>query len=256
MKKATVCLSVILFSSSLLGAAVVSADDKGGSYNSNGSVTFEPNSDPVTPVDPEKPVDPVKPIDPTDPEGPNPGTKGPLSIDYASSLDFGNNKITNKDETYYANAQTFSGDHAGQYRGNYVQISDHRGTNAGWTLTVSQQGQFKNDQAKNYKVLKGTKIKFSNPVPNSNMIDSVTPPRVFEFELDPEGATSTVMSAAAGTGVGTWVDYFGKAEPVTINEKQVQKNKAITLFVPGSTPKEAVNYRTTLTWNLSDIPGQ
>jgi hypothetical protein len=31
--------------------------------------------------------------------------------------------------------------------------------------------------------------------------------------------------------------------------------KAITLAVPGSTPKDAVKYSTTLTWSLSDVPG-
>ncbi|MFF2797183.1 WxL domain-containing protein [Lysinibacillus xylanilyticus] len=33
------------------------------------------------------------------------GTGGPLSIDFASSLDFGINPISNKEKTYYANAQ-------------------------------------------------------------------------------------------------------------------------------------------------------
>ncbi|GAF13689.1 extracellular protein [Bacillus sp. JCM 19045] len=56
-------------------------------YRSNGSVEFVPNTDITPPVDPENPdpENPVTPIDPTDPEGPNPGTQGPLSIDYASS---------------------------------------------------------------------------------------------------------------------------------------------------------------------------
>jgi hypothetical protein len=37
---------------------------------------------------------PVDPVDPTDPNGPEPGTPGPLSIDYASSFDFGTQKIS------------------------------------------------------------------------------------------------------------------------------------------------------------------
>ncbi|MPN38891.1 hypothetical protein SDC9_186416 [bioreactor metagenome] len=67
-------------------------------YDSTGLVEFIPNLDPTVPVDPENPdpEKPVNPIDPTDPNGPNPGTQGPLSIDYASSLDFGKNRISNK----------------------------------------------------------------------------------------------------------------------------------------------------------------
>ncbi|WP_256869283.1 WxL domain-containing protein, partial [Enterococcus thailandicus] len=53
------------------------------------------------------PTDPVDPTDPTDPEGPNPGTNGPLSIDYASSLDFGVQKITSKDQIYFAASQKY-----------------------------------------------------------------------------------------------------------------------------------------------------
>lgn len=70
-------------------------------YRSNGLVEFIPNVDPTEPVDPENPdpEKPVKPIDPTDPEGPNPGTQGPLSIDYASSFDFG--KIVFRIKTKY-----------------------------------------------------------------------------------------------------------------------------------------------------------
>ena len=78
-------------------------------YQSGGIVEFDPDEDPtrrtVDPVDPD-PNNPVNPWDPTTPDHkPNPGTDGPLSIDFASSIDFGKNKITNKDETYYANPQ-------------------------------------------------------------------------------------------------------------------------------------------------------
>ncbi|MCQ6336228.1 MULTISPECIES: WxL domain-containing protein [Bacillus cereus group] len=66
-----------------------SADEKGAIYESNGVVEFIPNSEITDPVDPNNPdpAKPVNPVDPTNPDGkPNPGTNGPLSIDYASSL--------------------------------------------------------------------------------------------------------------------------------------------------------------------------
>ena len=67
-----------------VGAVNVSAAET-VAYRSNGAVDFIPNTDPTNPVNPENPDPdkPVTPVDPTDPDGPNPGTNGPLSIDYA-----------------------------------------------------------------------------------------------------------------------------------------------------------------------------
>lgn len=56
--------------------------------------------------------------------GPNPGTAGPLSIDFASSFQFGNQKITSETMDYYAKLQEFTSSLAGP---NYVQVTDKRG---------------------------------------------------------------------------------------------------------------------------------
>ena len=68
-------------------------------YHSNGQIVFEPNTeptDPISPTDPD-PENPIKPVDPTTPDGkPEPGTNGPLSIDFASSLYFGTQKSLQK----------------------------------------------------------------------------------------------------------------------------------------------------------------
>ena len=123
--------------------------------------------------DPEKPVNPV---DPTDPDGPNPGTNGPLSIDYASSLDFGSIKSRIKNETYYARAQTYLNDDgtaAMLKTANYVQVTDNRGNNAGWRLTVKQNGQFKNENTLNQE-LTGSVIKLTEPAVKSNALGDCT----------------------------------------------------------------------------------
>lgn len=251
--KSTLALALLGLGSP--SVSVLAAD--GGTYQSNGSVEFVPNTDPVNPVDPEdpNPEKPVKPIDPTNPEGPNPGTNGPLSIDYASSLDFGQNKITNTDQTYYAKAQEFSEGHiAGEYRGNYVQITDNRGTIGGWTLTLKQEDQLKSETAKKYKELIGAQISLTNSVAET-ISENVVSPIVTDVKLDPAGASTVIMAANEGSGAGTWVDRFGNAEEMTVDGKNVQKNKAVTLTIPGKTPKEAVKYTTKLTWTLTDVPG-
>jgi len=59
-------------------------------------VEFIPNSDLQSPVDLKNP-DPEKQVDPVDSF--NPGTGGPLSIEYASNLDFDVHEISNKNMT-------------------------------------------------------------------------------------------------------------------------------------------------------------
>ncbi len=131
----------------ILGAAVVAinATDVQAaatqSLESNAVVNFIENTTPTKPVDPENPNPgkPVGPIDPTKPGGPNPGTQGPLSIDFASSLQFGTSKITTTDEVYSAYAQEVVSDGVSSFRPQYVQVTDNRGTDAGWKLTVNQE---------------------------------------------------------------------------------------------------------------------
>lgn len=263
MKKIKLTAAVMLLASLAATNAVAFAEEDESylrNYTSGGMVTFTPDEDPTDPVDPidPDPNNPVKPWDPATPDHkPNPGTNGPLSIDFASSIDFGKNKITNKDELYYAEPQYLWNEDQSDFdpssaRINYVQISDKRGTNGGWTLTVKQEEQFKNEDTLN-NVLTGSEIKFTNGVARSNSKDVIAPKTV-DMTLVP-GVETTVMTAEVGTGAGTWVDGFGDLEEVEVDGKTVKKNTAITLSVPGSTPKDAVRYDTKLTWTLTDVPG-
>lgn len=235
------------------------------SYDTNGIVKFIPNTDPTDPVNPldPDPDKPVNPVDPTDPTGPQPGTKGPLSIDYASSLDFGVNKISNKTETYYARAQTFKSEEGvltTLVTPNYVQVSDTRGNNGGWTLKVKQNGQFENTATLN-KLLTGSAITLKNPVVKSNAQGVTAPTAPSTITLEPTGAESIVFSAKKDAGAGTWVNAWGSTvETITEKDQNNQDfeskiTKEVSLTIPGKTPKDAVKYTTTLTWNLSDTPG-
>lgn len=232
----------------------------GGSYESNGKVGFEANTStkPVPPVDPTDPTKPpVTPIDPTDPTGPNPGTAGPLSIDYASSLDFGLNEISSEDKVYYAKPQTY--DKGNPDTANYVQVTDRRGTNAGWTLSVKQGGQFANATTQN-KELVGTTISIDKGTVASPTTGAKNPTSAAVVNLDPSGANaSTILSAEKTQGSGTFTSLFGKVEEVDITkgDKVVKemKNTGVKLAVPGKTPKDAVEYKTKLTWTLTDSPG-
>lgn len=261
MKNIKLFSTIALTALSLSTMGVIAhADETGASYESNGVVKFIPNTDPTDPVDPTDPTDPVEPVDPTDPTGPNPGTDGPLSIDYASSFDFGLNKITNQDETYYARAQQYKAGTAKGATANYVQVSDNRGNNAGWTLKVKQNGQLTATTDTLNKELTGSAITLTAPTVNSNSTAPVYPVANPTVALNPDGTEVLVMSANVNTGAGTYTDSWGNVETVTEKDKdgndvEAEVTKAVSLTVPGGTPKDAVKYSTTLTWNLTDVPG-
>ncbi|WP_054711086.1 WxL domain-containing protein [Bacillus sp. JCM 19041] len=213
---------------------------EGGTYDTNAKIKFVPAEDGTGPVDPEEPETPVDPVDPTDPEGPGPGTPGPLSIDYASSFQFGEQEITSRDKTYTADPQTYKDtENVGP---NYVQVTDNRGTETGWSLQVVQNGQFKT--ASDQELL-GAEIRVKNAAVNS-ISQSPKPSTVKDsFELTP-GTVDNVVSAHDGEGAGTYLYHFGTSATAA---------ESVELFVPGSSTKYADSYSTTLTWTLSDTPG-
>lgn len=242
--KVTATSALLVSALSFGGAAAFAEETK--TLDSNAIVKFKANESITGPVDPENP-DPnkiVEPIDPENPEGkPNVGTTGPLSIDFASSLNFGDdNKISTKDEIYYAAAQELKD---GQKKPNYVQVTDNRGTEAGWKLSVKQNGQFVDSKGNE---LTGAKITFNKG--NVNTVSKSAKPSTvkesFDLTADGTGAVQDVVEAHVNEGAGTYVYKFGD---------DATKAESITLEVPGATTKYADEYKTTLTWTLSDVPG-
>ena len=125
-----VTTATVAVSTLVLGGAIASA----ATYSTGGTVKFVTDTEITTPVDPLDPGEEVTPVDPTDPEKPiKPGTPGPLSIDFASPLYFGEQKISTVDKVYTADAQPLSDSTT---RPNYVQVTDKRGGEQGWTLQV------------------------------------------------------------------------------------------------------------------------
>lgn len=217
-------------------------------YKSNLIVEFSPSNELVKPVDPTDPSktleDGAGPVDPTDPSGPNPGTEGPLSIDYASSLDFGTQKITSTDQVYNAVAQKF-GDGSSRGDGpNYIQVTDNRGLETGWSLSVKQQGQF---LTADNEELTGAELVFSNGVVNTASISPKPSAVKNSFSLTPDGNGTAVniMAAKNGEGAGTYVLAFGDNS---------SGGKSISLKVPGKATKYAKKYSTSLLWRLQDVP--
>jgi hypothetical protein len=250
--------SIGLLSALTLGGTLSVFAEDGAVYDTNGIVSFIPgeNTPPVHPITPD-PNDPVKPSNP-DGTDPQPGTGGPLSIDFVSSFDFGNHPLSNKDETYSAKAQKYSD--GTTHTPNYVQVSDLRGTNAGWVLTVKQLDEFKSTTQTKHDTLKGAAISLTTNRVSSNSEEEA--PDAFEINSLTPLAETTVMQADNGKGSGTWVNRWGEAEhviDVELTDKDGNKymdkvTPTVSLTVPGKYMKDAVKYRVSLQWSLSELP--
>lgn len=251
MKNSIKLITTIILASSAVSAVALAADTEGGTLGSTGKVTFKPNTGEgsnTPPEKPEKPGQPIFPWDPNKPGTPNPGGQGPLSIDFASSFDFGEQEIVSRDMDYKAKAQLASdtelpeGEVPTQEVPNFVQITDNRGTEAGWKLTVKQDEQFKATK-KADKELTGAIITLGNA---NFYTHSESASAVGEASLAiTPGDTVTVMTAKADTGAGTQFVQWG-------TEEAKDAATSVNLHVPGSTTKYTDVYNTTLTWELSD----
>lgn len=258
---------VVLFTvvASLAGASN-DAYAEAESIRGSGTIGFE-GEYPQDIVDPEHPQDIVDP-------GETPQLKGDLRIDFVPKLDFYQNKISDKDEVYYANAQNFFG--ATKARGNFVQITDLRQKSTGWTLQLRQEMQFTNNDTKN-KEIKGAMISLDKSWVSSPHKFSKAPQLSKEIiNIDNIGSSYNLAQASKGEGRGTWSISFGASEENTANQentleprlgkdgqavldpvfdqKPIYQNKAILLSIPGTTVVDPVPYTTVLTWILAELP--
>ncbi|MBQ0137742.1 MAG: WxL domain-containing protein [Kurthia sp.] len=254
---AAAALSTALLASGVAGfsaqATSGAIEGEDGKYGTTGDVEFKASEDiekPVHPTDPD-PEKPVTPVDPTDPEKPvGPGTAGPLSIDYVSSFNFGEQEIATTDKTYYSAPQTYltADGEIDEERtsANYMQVTDKRGSSAGWALKVEQVKPFTAEDATTANpTLDGVTMKLNAGETNSTS-DSAAP-TAKTIEIDSVGSPQTILNANEKQGTGTWTSTFG--EYVAGEEYQ-----GVELTIPGKTQTDAVKYQTELKWALESTP--
>ncbi|ALS01360.1 hypothetical protein ATZ33_08265 [Enterococcus silesiacus] len=239
-------LTVSIGIGGVLCSTVAFADEIPNELQSNAIVKFLEDDSPSKPVDPVNPDPnkPVTPFDPTTPDNkPNAGTKGPLSIDFASSLDFGENKISTADAVYKVKPQKYMTEDKKEMVGpNYVQITDKRGTLSGWTLDVKQVTPLKNGD----NILEGAQIRFTNADIVTNSAAQKPSSIKKDFILNGETGSQNVLIAKDGEGAGTFVYRFGSDEATAAD--------SIQLFIPGQSVKHKGLYQTTLNWSLKSVP--
>ncbi|MBA3927713.1 WxL domain-containing protein [Listeria rustica] len=240
MKRWVPLIVIFFFTLAVAGTTSLAATTE-----SNGDINLRYNTGikrPIEPTQPEKKLG----ITATDP-GVNPATPGPLSIDYISNIHFGAQKITGNDVVYYALTDKVRIDALNKIKEvpNFIEITDDRGSNSGWKLSVTQNGPLKNGDSS----LNGATLKLNNAklgTINLSMLHTYAP-IAKSIVLDSTGTNASELIYAAGNkGMGTWINLFGTSLATA--------KKSIALEVPGSIPKKEGLYKTTLTWTLTDSP--
>ncbi|MDG4588715.1 WxL domain-containing protein [Enterococcus faecium] len=218
MKK-TILATLLISTTILAGTVAVHADDLSGKSTAKIGLTKQ---------DPDNPVGPIDPIDPDDnpPSNDPTGNTGDLRIDYISNIDFGTQTISGKTETYIAEKPASLTE---------SQVSDLRGTGAGWHLQVNYDTE-KPGFTSEDKTLSGAELTLPSGTAKSVADNKATPPATSEVVVN--NAAQNIMTATANTGLGTWADEMDTAN--------------VSLKVPSG--NLVGDYTATLVWTLSDAP--
>ena len=240
--------AVAALSASILAGGATAFAEEAREVQTQGSVTFTPGDDEtvvIPPIEPEPPVV-IPPVVPS---------TGPLTIAYAPTMNFGNQIISNQDQTYdmLAEMQELV-DGSGQTPYvSFAQVQDTRGTNEGWTLSVTASEFTSSTQN---GVLTGAQISLLDPAVVYNGINPLNAPSVHANQLGLiPGAATNVMAADVGQGAGASSVVWGDQVALSASTDSEVRNDSVQLFVPGATAKDATTYTASLDWELSATPG-
>lgn len=249
IKKSLLGIAAILGLGVLVPHAL--AAETSSQADSDVDLTYIKNDETTKPIDPSEPKDEIE-------DKPGTGEKGPLSIDYASSISFAKQKVSGAERIYYALPDFVTVKATGVEKEvpNYVQITDNRGTASGWTLQVKQQNALRSASGSE---LKGAFLTLNNAYASSKngQVSAASKPST-RSNVDlvvtntGEGEFSTLMSAKGekenqvGQGIGTWTAGF---------LKNADQTEGVQVTVPANLKINQEKYTTTLVWLLSDTPG-
>ena len=180
-------------------------------------------------------------------------SSGPLTIAYASQLNFGEQMISSKDQTYSVLAEMHElTDKPGQTPYvSFAQIQDTRVNNKGWSLSVTASEFASNTQN---NVLEGAQITLGAPTfIHTGSTDEGISVHDGVLNLIP-GASSLLMKSEKRGGTGITSIIWGDQATLSNSVDEKVRNDAIQLAVPGSTTKDATTYKATLSWELMATP--
>ncbi|MGX7138972.1 WxL domain-containing protein [Enterococcus silesiacus] len=178
----------------------------------------------IEPGDDKEPTNPIDPEDPDNPGEGGTGQTGNLTIDMVTNLDFGAFKLSSEATTLTANKENKANPTA--------QVTDKRGTGAGWTLGV-EMSDFKSADE---HILKGAQLSIPKGELKTNNTDKTLAPENFALVVNKE--QQVIMTANKDKGLGTWADSYDKEQT--------------KLAIPAG--NYVGEYASTLTWTLSNAP--
>ncbi|MDQ0363293.1 WxL domain-containing protein [Breznakia pachnodae] len=225
MKKIILLSALVLGVFAFSNKQVINAEEE--STSTGATITFKGDN-----------TDPTNPVDPTDPDnpgtGPGTGMEGPLSLDYVPEMTFGTQEITGNVETYdLTNLQP------------YVQVTDKRGSGAGWKVSVSLTSFQNTDASKSFDGV----ITFKNgETATTTGNNSVSPTASNPVTITSGNSEQKLVgTTAANQGMGTWVTrWFPTENDATLNDSvQLTVNTANV---------STDSYKANLNWIISNAP--
>lgn len=208
--------------------------------SSEADIEFTPGDGAPEVVDPTDPTDPYEPDegDDGDPTDPPTGNTGPLTLDYVSSVAFGEHKVDSETAVYQSETLR-----------PFIQVTDRRGTAEGWSVTAQADSfEVDSEDEEVEETLPGAVLTFSNgEVVSTSTSDEPVP--AAEVVLNTGGDAALVVNAEVDSGMGKWINRWFPSED------EAESNDNVTLEIPGGAATQGA-HTATVAWTLSDAPGQ
>lgn len=263
----TICTLFLLTTPLVIDAATTANSGSGSSQSNqetkpstNMVVTLQQNPETVQPVDPQKPEEPTTTI----PGNGLPGKpSGPLQLVYVPrTIDFGEHKVSSVNPIHAIPVEKDNSDSGIDSIQNdlwhdkfVLEVSDARGTKAGWKLTVSGNGL----SATQNENSKKSKAKSGNTTTNT-VLDTIDGAKlsfgtgdisVAKHDVPANRAVSKEVINALNSDEATIINAIPQTgNGLTID--QIDRNN-VSIDIPAN-EGQSYYYSTQLTWNLSNVP--
>ena len=184
----------------------------------------------------------------------NPGQKTPLRISLLTAFNFGEITMSGNTKEYNALLPQVTLKPSGTKadRPNFVQVTDNRGSNAGWNLTAKISDQFTNGTS----TLTGSTITLDNgwATPQEAELAQYAPTVSKPVVLSEEDS-QLIATAAKDNGMGTWNIFYGALDGIG-QASNGDAKESVTLEVPGKVKKTEGAYKAKVEWTLADTPSK
>ncbi|MGL6197565.1 MAG: WxL domain-containing protein [Lachnospiraceae bacterium] len=249
--------------SSVMGVAAadpVEPDPNTDISVSDNKITFQTGGggEATGPVDPEKPDESVVLDEVNDVRERITDNRGELRLDVVPVFDFGTQNNTVGEKIYSAvlpkDLTTSEKDPNIPY---YVQVTDLRGTGAGWTLSAKMTSQFTDTASHS---LDGATIDFTNTAAASKTgtvapTTVTTASQLYYTTANNAGGGNLVVIAQAATNEGMGVSAIRFGDTARHNDAQtVTADKSVKLTIPATTQVYSSKYNATIQWTLTVGP--